>query len=822
MKVFLSHSSSDKEQFAKKIADNLGSFVIYDEYSFEEGMITFDEITTNLKNNTNLFVILLSDKALNSEWVNKELSIAYNELGNNIKRIYPIIIDTKIDHTDERIPIWLRQNYNIKPVLKVGKITTLIKRRLRELKWENNTKLELFDNLFVGRNEQSQLVEERVFNIDVHMPNAIFAMGLPKIGKKSFLKYVIKKTQSQYKKSYEFPIIYMDDTKSIEDFILLIDDLDFTINRIERESLSLMTIEEKVEISISLLIELNKHKELLLVEDMGSIITHNGEITNWFHQIIDKLKDEKEDIYLIVASRFSCFRNLKIDEYILKVKIDELEQKERVGLLQEYIKIFKIDDKVTREKIKKLSGLLKGYPEQVKYLAQRLNETSFEEVFNESNDIVEFNDDKVYELINKYQKGTKDFDLLLLLSHIDMISYELLDSILKEEKQDDYYEILEKFFIESICERFGTQKEYFRVNDVIRNHLNRLNHNIPKTFVKKLNENLTNFIEESKFEDSNLTDFFYYINQALIKGKSIPDKYLLPSHFLKTIAQSYNSQQYNIVISIAKKILNRKEYIDEFIIQEVRHYLCSSYAKKRDKRFFDEIQYIDNQSEKEFLLGFYFRLTGKFQKSIEHYNNAIEIREKFSRAKRELVQIYMNVYEFEKAFSQAKLNYNTWKNNVYHIHAYCMCIFYTDKDRDYKEELNNLIKKLSLSCYNDRVTQMYQECKALYFAYYENSMGKALDVIDNSIKEFPDSMYPLFTKFDILEHFQKKDRLKKLYLKIEEHLSKHNDLMVTAKEVRKIVYLVKNGKQEESKKVYNKLKFTTGYNFDFIKNKYKL
>jgi len=28
MKVFLSHSSSDKEHFAKKIADKLGTFVI--------------------------------------------------------------------------------------------------------------------------------------------------------------------------------------------------------------------------------------------------------------------------------------------------------------------------------------------------------------------------------------------------------------------------------------------------------------------------------------------------------------------------------------------------------------------------------------------------------------------------------------------------------------------------------------------------------------------------------------------------------------------------------------------------------------------------
>jgi len=822
MKVFLSHSSKDKDMFARKIADKLGSFVIYDEYTFEEGMRTFDEITNNLKENTNLFVILLSDTALNSEWVQKELSIAYMEFTNNkIQRIYPIIIDEKIDHTDERIPLWLSQSYSIKPVLKVGKIISLLKRRLRELKWESNNKLEISDNLFVGRNEQSQIVEERVFDIDAPIPNAIFAMGLPKIGKKTFLKYVIKKTQSQYKKSYEFPIIFFNDTSSIEDFILLIDDLDFTSNRVEREKINTYSFEDKVKLAVNLLTELNHHKELLLIEDNGGIITHTGYITNWFQDIIKMLKNEKDVIYMVIASRFSSFKKEVIDENILKIKIDELEQKERIGLLQEYLKIFKLENEIGRDKIKRLSGLLKGYPEQVKYLAQKLKDTSFDEVFKESNDILEFNDDKVYDLIKKYKQNTNEFDLLLLLSHIDMISYELLDSIFDESEQEIFYDILDKFFIESICERFGTQKEYFRINDVIKNHLVRLNHNIPKRFIQKLNKNLYDFIKESKFEDSNLTDFFYYINQALVKGEEIPEKYLLPSHFLKTIAQSYNSQEYGTVIRISKRILNKKEYVDEFIIQEVRHYLCSSYAKSRDEKFFDEIKYINNQSEKEFLLGFYFRLSGKFQKAIEHYNEAIKLRDKFSRAKRELVQTYMNVYEFDRAFEQAKNNYSTWKNNVYHIHAYCMCIFFTDTKKEYKGILIKLIEKLRLSCYNDRVTQMYHECLALYKAYYEDSMKESLKIIDHSIQEYPLSMYPLFTKFDILEYFQRNSRLKAMYEDIEKHLNKNKGLLVTAKEVRKIAYLVHENKSE-ALKVFKILETTTGYDFKFIKTKYNL
>ncbi len=825
MKLFLSHSSSDKDLFAKKIADSLGNFVIYDEYTFEEGMKTFDEIKIHLENNTNLFVILLSDKALNSKWVQEELSIAYRELGNKIQRIYPIIIDKKINHEDYRIPGWLKDNYNIRLILKVGKIISLLKRRLRELKWENNEFFKKQENIFIGRNNQTKFVEDRVFNIDKPIPRVIFASGLPKIGKKSFLKYVIKKTQSQYKGAYEFPKIFLDSTNSIEDFILYVDDLEFTENHIQRDSLNILKKRDKVLIAVNLLRELNKTKELLLIEDNGSIITHEGYITEWFQDIIKELINEREDIFIVVSSRFGTFKhNYSIEDYILKVKIDELEINERVGLLLEYIKVYELEHKIDREQIKILSGLLKGYPEQIAYVIHKLKETSYHEIMKESNDIIEYNDDKIYSIIKEFPEGTDEFDLLVLLSHIDMISYELLDSIFDKDKSDTYYKILDKFFIYSICERFGTQNEYFRINDVIKNHICRLKHNLPSVFLDNLKNNLTKFLEENKFEDANLSDFFYYINQALIQGKEVPDKYLLPSHFLKTITQLYNSQDYDTLINIAKKILNKKEYIDPFIIFEIRHYLCSAYARKRDNKFFDEVQFVDNQAEQCFLKGFYYRLQGKFQKSIEWYKKAIELNKKFSRANREIVQVYLNVYDFDKAYTQSKINYKQWSNNVYHIHAYCISIFYQEKNNNNIPLLKELIKKLELSQYNYRAKQMYHECSALYYTYYEDNFEKAISIINNSIKEFPSSMYPLFSKFDILEYFKKKELLEDMINKIHSHLKYYDNTsyILPSIEVRDIGFLISKGKKEMALNKLKKLQETTGYNFEYIKYKYDL
>ena len=108
-KIFLSHSSKDKE-YVEYIARKFGKDVaVYDEYSFEVGLKTLDEILKSL-DATDLFVIFISDAALESEWVKEELALSHKFLENDkIKQIYPIIIDESITYADPRIPEWLNK-----------------------------------------------------------------------------------------------------------------------------------------------------------------------------------------------------------------------------------------------------------------------------------------------------------------------------------------------------------------------------------------------------------------------------------------------------------------------------------------------------------------------------------------------------------------------------------------------------------------------------------------------------------------------------------------------------------------------------------------
>ncbi|HGK4782591.1 TPA: toll/interleukin-1 receptor domain-containing protein, partial [Enterobacter cloacae] len=112
IKCFLSHSSKDKD-YVRQVASGLRKETrIFDEQTFEKGMSPAEEIIKGL-DDTSLFVLFLSDSALESKWVKEEMRLAKTKVDEgHLQRIYPIIIDDKITFSDERIPSWMKDGFN--------------------------------------------------------------------------------------------------------------------------------------------------------------------------------------------------------------------------------------------------------------------------------------------------------------------------------------------------------------------------------------------------------------------------------------------------------------------------------------------------------------------------------------------------------------------------------------------------------------------------------------------------------------------------------------------------------------------------------------
>ena len=135
MKIFISHSSKDKDSYCNEVANRLiedigKDKVIYDDYSFEAGEKNLNEINVNL-GITDLFVIFISENSLNSNWVKHELSTSHSRFeSKQLNRIYPIIISSTVKYDNPLIPEWLR-DYNLKYIAQPAKAAKLITERAR-------------------------------------------------------------------------------------------------------------------------------------------------------------------------------------------------------------------------------------------------------------------------------------------------------------------------------------------------------------------------------------------------------------------------------------------------------------------------------------------------------------------------------------------------------------------------------------------------------------------------------------------------------------------------------------------------------------------
>ena len=192
-KVFLSHSSEDKEWYVNivynKLAKILGEDnIVIDNVTFQEGRKTIEEIYYQL-DTTDLFVIFLSDKALASSWVQDELNKVEEILEANKRyQVCPIIIDNKVQYDDCRIPSWMKKEYNIQQISSQAKATNVIRQRMIEIAYKKHPKLKERNQIFVGRNDFLRDFEQRMDDFDMGTPVSIVASGLEGVGRKTFLQ----------------------------------------------------------------------------------------------------------------------------------------------------------------------------------------------------------------------------------------------------------------------------------------------------------------------------------------------------------------------------------------------------------------------------------------------------------------------------------------------------------------------------------------------------------------------------------------------------------------------------------------------------------
>jgi hypothetical protein len=749
MHCFLSHSSKDKAHYVSILADKFGDRAIYDAYTFEAGMKTIEEIFKNLKR-TDLFVLLISEDALRSTWVQTEIlnSKLLMDAGQ-IKQFLPIIIDPSITYRDARIPDWIRESYNLRVIPRPNAAYRVINAAFSRLSVDSNPKSLRARKLFVGRNDQLKELEGRLDDYEKPLPCAIVASGLREIGRKKFLLHALRK--SNRIDEHHLPIVIpVQAEDGIDGFLSKLLDLGFSAQYDASLDLNSIPLEDKVNIIAGLFIELGKQNEILVVDDWRCIVHFGGSYADWFLQVCEQLPLNR--IYICVASAYSPSARLyRKNDRIYHLKVPELDANERLGLLVRYLRDVEGLGDVDTSQLHVFKGILNGYPEQAIYAGEIIRDAGVNEAVQRSDEIVDYARLKASVYVERYRDDDLKFDLLTFLSWFEFISLDFI-SKLSEDMSLELLPTINEFIDVGMCQVIGSLGEYVRLNDVIRDYVARGSIRIPDRFGKSIASISKRMLSsEDAAEDFDYSEKAAAIRVALLEGRAVPETMLIPAHFLNAIAQNYKNKRYKNVIDLAERILPKENY-EDYIRSQIRHFYCMSLARRRDVRFMSEVQKIKGK-EHDYVLGFYYRKSARYGEALERFTSAMEEKRWEENSKRELVLIYNITEDYDKAFNLAKESFYAFPSNPISVLAYFEVLLNQYKNSTGDESYLISEMNAALGAIKRIASEKGQEVeacmKARYEYYVKDNEAGALGIINDAVQQFARSPYPLLIKMEL-------------------------------------------------------------------------
>lgn len=767
-KAFLSHSSAQKD-FVRKVYKMLGaSRCVFDECCFDNGKKIIDEILRGLQN-TDLFILFVSNESLDSDWVQQEIVLADMFMQKHgLKQILPILIDPKIKPgLDDRIPNWMKQ-YLMKPIQTPEMAKLKILSALRHLDMETNSIYKAKRNLFIGRYKEKEELEG-ILNLYVEPHyNAICVSGLEGIGRRTFLKKFFEEKHI-LNTSNEPILLSLNNRSSIDNLILsLLKYKKDVISSDDLEELDSKSITEKTTVLQNLFKSLANENEYIFIIDDGCVVRPTMEVSNWFVKAID-IPENHDCFYISVISRFRpSHRFLSNHDDFISISIDALSVPEVRNLFFGYGKALGIS---SSSKYNEILSTLNGIPSQVYYAVEYIRRFGIDVTLRNKGIILDYGDKPVMSIIADIkERGEESFSLLVLLSKLQTTSYDMIYNLVGNT--DFVNQELEFFYVSGVFSLFGENKEYIEVHYSIADYIRRSRVDIKPEYRQKLNDSVEEFVDRqaSNILFTDLSQMYHDIRGAIMAGKEISSKYYLPSFTLNAIAELYNNSQYNSVINLVDKMLLKSNQYDENTIREYRYWLCMSLARNKDRRFEKEVQYFYESADYYFLKGFYWRLKKDLRKAEEFLGEALKLNSNHQRTKREIVNVYIMNGNYQEGLTLAKENFMRKKTNPFHIQAYFICLLHNNEQNveSVQEELYMLLDLIQKSL-DKKAKSMYTTMLGEYIYYVQNNPLKAIEVLENSVNKYGNVF-----AFKALGEIYKKEGLKDKYHALKADMTKRD------------------------------------------------
>lgn len=738
-KLFISHSSKQKP-YVEKLLQSIGyDQAVVDKYTFESGEELWKEIRMAI-DECDFFIYLISEESIDSEWVKQEIGYVRERIDDDKIIFCPFIIDEKVDIDHPNIKKWIKKAYLTDRFVHPRSLARLLKKKMRRSVWEQFPLLKAQHHSFFGRDQEMHALAEDYFNEGDYCKKSLIVSGLPHVGRKRLLCEFVATKVIPGGDPTDLIEIRLTDRDSIQEFAIQLNDIveDYSYDDL------LVKVGDKdgaLAITIQLLNRLLELKEYIVINDDRCIVRGNGMLTDWFLDII-KSDSLTPHLHLNVASRFTPRPDLNtLFPSIVTSQIHPLKSADMRTLFNAYALLKGLE--ISPQDVSFFIDMFAGYPEQAIKVVNALGKSNIALVKKMVPEIVIQFDNNYQAVVTELKKDDRVFQILILLSKFEFISYDYLCLICGENISD----VLEKFHYYSLTESFGSSNQYLSLNPAIVDYIKRVKFKLSESYKEKL-RNMTREILETT--DDKISDISYrlYATKELLRhgGDKIDERYLIPSFVLKVIIEEYYADNDPNVISLADRVLkgyNKRSYED--VIRSINYWLCCALCRTKDRRFYDEVKYFESSPYSyNFLRGFYYRHTKNYPKAEEYYRKALDNTRKYdedsytSKAEHEMVMVFMALDHYGEALELAKSSYKKESSNTFHIEAYFRCL--VRSVRPDKEVLYRLMEEMDKS-FDDHRETIYRTMKAEYCFYIKGDFPKAVALLRQIINDNTDNFY---------------------------------------------------------------------------------
>lgn len=736
IKAFISHSSKQKP-FALELVERLGrDYCRIDCFDLQPGYKTIDEIYRAIDTST-VFVLLISKDSLNSTWVQEEVRYAVSKLkSDEMDRFWPFLIDSSLSLSD--CPDWMVKDecFNLKQFKSPYVLARDIEQKFRRIIWSRNSKMRMLETMMVGRNADIAKFEDKFQSINGMNLKALLISGRKGVGKDTFAKQCMYKVG--FPQETEPYRISTKPHENIENFIVY---LNMILRRYDDSAMKDILSKEPKEKSheaVLMLNELYETRTVLFINDNLSLLLPNKDLAEWVTDILED-KDLNNQLGMFIMS--AKIPNAYIESrhpQVAHIQLQPLDKKDRQKLFVNCIRAYGLKG-VNQSDVDFFIDRLLQSPSQIIQVAESLsNNIPMPLMKRDIDSLVEQGDLSIKPILERFNEDEQLY-MLIIMSRMDFISYELLEAIFREriiETMNSIYDMMEYGIINS----FGPSSQFFSLDHYVSDYIRRCRFAMPQDWESSVAEVLESRIASSVSITEDTSLYLYNIKQQLISGKGNTSDYLIPSVVVSSVMEVYNDKNYSLVVSICDNVLNGVHPYYDDMLRELRYWLCLALCRLQDDRFFEEVKLMKG-ADYWFLRGFYNRIGEKYGDAESCYRKALKDSPNLQRAKRELVTSLLALNQYEKALSLAKENYEYDPDNSYQIHGYFRCLV-RKKQLNYEEnKMLSVLLDAMRTNYSDRHEEMHASMNIEYSAYVlHKSPSEMLSIISEAKRKYPDSL----------------------------------------------------------------------------------